>query len=190
MRTKKFAAGSLPIKKTTRLIMITLFISFVSLIVANSGIAANTAKKSKVLAKIDKIKITQADFDAYLDMFDAKSKYRPTTPAARTKLLNHLINRILLIEEARKSGYFEDEELKKHSSLSSTELETMVLRKLLIDKISRPATIADPAVNIYLETHPDLTFKQAQKKLIGERQQQLYDKLMQKLRKERKIVIF
>ncbi len=176
-------------KKTTQLIMITLLISFMCLIVANSGIAANTTKKSKVLANIDQIKITQADFDAYLNMFDAKSKYRPTTPAARTKLLNHLIDRILLLEEARKSGYFEDEELKKHGSLNRAERETMVLRKLLIDRISKPATIADPTVNIYLESHPDLTFKQAQKKLTGERQQQLYEKLMQKLRKGHKIVI-
>jgi len=176
-------------KKTTRLIMITFFISFGLLIAANSGIAANSAKKSKVLAKIDKIKITQADFDAYLSMFEAKSKYRPTTPAARTKLLNHMIDRILLLEEARKSGYFEDEELKKHGSLSKAERETMVLRKLLIDRIAKPATIADPTVTIYREKHPDLTFKQAQKKLIGERQQQLYEKLREKIRKGRKIVI-
>ena len=175
-------------KKTTRLIMITLFISFVSLVMVNPGIAAN-AKKSKVLAKIDKIEITQADFDTYLNMFDAKSKYRPTTPAARAKLLNHLIDRMLLLEEARKSGYFKDEELRKHGSLSSAERETMVLRKLLIDRISRPATIADPTVTLYLEDHPDLTFKQAQEKLTRERQLQLYKKLIQKLRKGRKIVI-
>jgi hypothetical protein len=177
-------------KKTTGLLILTLIISCVSLFIPGSSAAAASESKPKVLATIDKTKITQTDFDNYLDMFDTKSSYRPTTPAARTKLLNHLIDRMLLIEEARKSGYFEDDELKKHSSLNRTEHETMVLRKLLIDRISRPATVADPTVNIYLETHPDLTFKQAQEKLIGKRQHQLYKKLMQKLRKGRKITIY
>ena len=147
-------------------------------------------KSSEVLAEIDNQTITKADFTAYLGLFKNQSKYQPTTAPAREKLLNNLIDRTLLLEEARKQGYFNAPELKKHGSLNSIEHETIVLRQLLTDRVSRPATVDDATVNTYLETHANLTFKQAREKLTSQRQQQLFKELMQELKKERSITIY
>ena len=174
-------------KKATGRVLIILFVSLVFCL--SAGIGETEETSSKVLATIDEIKITQADFEAYLDLFKDQSKYRPTTPAAREKLLNNLIERTLLLDEAKKKGYFEADDLKKHGSLNSRERETMVLRQFLTDRVSRPATIDDSTVKNYLETHPGLTFEQAQEKLTSERQLEIYKELMQELKRDREITI-
>ncbi len=171
-------------KVFTKIFAISLLVAFIFLLPAGAE-----SKNSDVLAEIDQQKITKADFTAYLCLFKDQGKYQPTTVAARKKLLNNLINRTLLLEEARKQGYFEAPELKTHGSLNSTEHETIVLRKFLTDRVSRPTTIDDKTVNTYLETHTKLTFKQAQEKLTSKRQLQLFQELMQNLKKERTIII-
>ncbi|MEA3333062.1 MAG: SurA N-terminal domain-containing protein [Pseudomonadota bacterium] len=171
-------------KVFTKIIAIFLLVAFIFLLPAGAE-----SKGSEVLAEIDNQKITKSDFTAYLNLFKDQSKYKATTVAARKKLLNNLIDRTLLLEEARKQGYFEAPELKKHGSLNSIEHETIVLRKLLTDRISRPATIDDKTVNTYLKTHTNLTFEQAQEKLTSERQLLLFQELMQNLKKERTIII-
>ena len=171
-------------KVFTKIAAIFLLVTFIFILPAGAETTG-----SEVLAEIDNQKITKADFTAYLGLFKDQDKYQPTTTAAREKLLNNLIDRTLLLEEARKQGYFEAPELKKHGSLNSTEHETIVLRKLLTDRISRPATIDDATVNTYLKTHAHLTFEQAQEKLTSKRQLQLFQELMQNLKKERTIII-
>ena len=171
-------------KTFIKIITISLLVTFIFLLPAGAE-----TKKSEVLAEIDSQKITKADFTAYLNLFNDQTKYQASTAAAREKLLNNLIDRTLLLEEARKQGYFEAPELKKHGSLNSTEHETIVLRQLLTDRVSRPATIDDKTVNAYLENHSNLTFKQAQEKLTRKRQLELFQELMQSLKKERKIII-
>ena len=171
-------------KISTKIVVLSLFAFLIFILPARAE-----PKSPEILAKIDNQTITKADFTAYLSLFKDQSKYQPTTSAARGKLLNNLIDRTLLLEEARKQGYFEAPELKKHGSLNSIEHETIVLRQLLTDRISRPATIDDATVNTYLTTHPNLTFKQAQEKLTSERQQKLFHKLMQNLKKDRTILI-
>ncbi len=168
----------------TKIVAISLLIAFIFLPPAGAE-----TKDSEVLAKIDDQKITKADFTAYLSLFKDNGQYQAVTAAAREKLLNNLIDRTLLLEEARKQGYFNAPELKKHGSLNSIEHETIVLRQLLTDRISRPATIDDNTVNTYLKTHTNLTFEQALEKLTSERQLQLFQTLMQNLKKERTIII-
>ena len=171
-------------KVFTKIVAISLLVAFIFILPAGAE-----TKGSEVMAEIDSQKITKADFTAYLGLFKDQGKYQPTTAAAREKLLNNLIDRTLLLEEARKKGYFNAPELKKHGSLNSTEHETIVLRQLLTDRISRPATINDATVNTYLKTHTNLTFEQAQEKLTSKRQLQLFQELMQSLKKERTIII-
>lgn len=179
-----FIGSGKEMKVFTKIVAIFLLLASAFLLPAGAE-----SKNSEVLAEIDQQKITKADFSAYLGLFKDQDKYQATTAAARGKLLNNLIDRTLLLEEARKQGYFEAPELKKHGSLNSIEHETIVLRKLLTDRISRPATIDDATVNTYLKTHSNLTFEQAQEKLTSERQLQLFQELMQNLKKERTIII-
>ena len=147
-------------------------------------------KETEILATIDQQQITRKDFNKYLKLFKNPGSCSQSDPETREKHLKNLIDRTLLLEEARKQGYFKAPELKKHGSLNSTEHETIVLRQLLTDRISRPATVDNNTVNHYLETHPNLTFKQAQEKLTSERQQQLFRKLMHDLKKDRTIIVY
>ncbi len=155
-----------------------------------SNVAAGfELRENEILATIDQQQITLVDFNKYLELFKNPGNFCQSDLETRKKHLDNLINRTLLLEEARAKGYFKAPELKKHGSLNSSEHETIVLRQFLTDKVSRPATIDDATVNTYLTTHPNLKFKQAQEKLTSERQQKLFKELMQELKKERTIII-
>jgi len=156
---------------------------------AEQTAATSSAPTSLLLAEIDEHKITGADLNQYLALFKNNDQSHSASPALRERQVNNLINRILLLEEARKQGYFKDEDLKKHGSLDKREHETIVLRKFLTDKISRPATINDAELKTYQETHSQLSPEQARERLTAERQLQIFQKLMQDLRKGHKIVI-
>ncbi|MCD6430571.1 MAG: SurA N-terminal domain-containing protein, partial [Deltaproteobacteria bacterium] len=137
-----------------------LLLLFITLL---SNVAAGfELRENEILATIDQQQITRDGFNKYLELFKNPGNFSQSDLKTRKKHLENLINRTLLLEEARKQGYFEDPELKKHGSLNSIEHETIVLRQLLTDRISRPATIDNATVNTYLETHANLTFKQAQ----------------------------
>jgi len=150
---------------------------------------AKVAPENILLAEIDEHSITGADFNRYLALFKNGDQKHSGTPALRERQLNNLINRILLLDEADKQGYFKDDKLKKHSSLNTSEHETIVLRQFLTDKISRPATINDADLNTYLKTHPQINPEQAREQLTSKRQQQLFQKMMHDLKKEHNIVI-
>jgi len=151
--------------------------------------AAAVAPENILLAEIDEQKITGADFNQYLALFKNNDQGHSESPARRERQIKNLINRILLLEEARKQDYFKDEELKKHGSLDPSEHETIVLRQFLTDKISRPATIDEAQINTFLKENPHISHEQAQEQLTSKRQQQLFQKLMHNLKKEHKIVI-
>ncbi len=151
--------------------------------------SAEVAPENILLAEIDENNITGADFNRYLALFKNGDQKHSGTPALRERQIKNLINRILLLDEAAKLGYFKDDKLKKHSSLNTSEHETIVLRQFLTDKISRPATINDADLNTYLETHPQIEPEQAREQLTSKRQQQLFQKMMHDLKKEHNIVI-
>jgi len=151
--------------------------------------ATSSAPATLLLAEIDERKITGTDFNQYLALFKNNDQNHSAGPALRVRQINNLINRTLLLKEARKQGYFKDEELKKHGSLDPSEHETIVLRQFLTDKISRPATINDAELKTYLETHSQLSPEQARERLTAERQLQLFQQLMQDLKKGHQIVI-
>ena len=147
------------------------------------------ASENLLLAKIDQQEITGADYNRYLKLFNYSGHDQPVNPAIRELQIKNLINRILLLKEARQQGYFEDKELEKHGSLNQSERETMVLRKFLTDKVSRPATIAEDELNTYLKDHPNYSAEAAREELTTGRQQQLFLKLMHDLKDGHHIVI-
>jgi len=150
---------------------------------------AISAPATLLLAEIDEHKITGTDFNQYLALFKNNDQSHAASPALRERQINNLINRTLLLEEARREGYFKDEDLKKHGSLNQSEHETIVLRHFLTDKISRPATIDEAELKTYQEAHSQLSPEQARERLTAEHQLQLFQKLMQDLRKGHQIVI-
>jgi len=89
-----------------------------------------TGNDQNVLATLDGKPVTSGDFQNYLKLFDNDPRFRPDTPEARKKLLEHLIDRTILLQYAKKHGYFELKELQRHSSLNQQEKETIILRQL------------------------------------------------------------
>ncbi|MBW1646036.1 MAG: hypothetical protein JRJ56_06895 [Deltaproteobacteria bacterium] len=166
-----------------------------ALLLAFSGWSGNSLAApaghdaDKVLATIDDRPLTEADFAAYLKLFAGDPRFRADTPAARKKMLQHLIDRTLLLEYARKKGYDRQETLKKHGSLSQQEKETIILRQLLNDEISAKVKVDEKAIASYHRQHPRLTAPQAREQWTSERQQELFRTLMGKLRRQHRIVI-
>jgi len=150
---------------------------------------AATIPAKIVLATIDSQAVTGADLQAYLALFQGQESRLPEGIEARNKLLDHLLDRKLLLIAAAKAGYDKLDELKKHGSLGPTEKETLILRAYLTDKISRPATPDEAAVAAWRKEHPNLNVKEAREKLAAKNQKKLFRQLMTKLRKEHKIVI-
>ena len=190
-----------------RLKKILLFILlpfFLSLLFTACDSGSTPAKKSRattpkstaaaipdqlLLAEIDGRPVTGTDLKKYLGLFKESEMVWPAKPETREKLINHLIDRELLLEAARKQGYFKIDELKKHGHLQPSECETIALRAFLNDKIARPATPDQAAITNYRKQHPDLSAKQAREKLASARQIELFKNLMASLKKEHKIVI-
>ena len=112
------------------------------------------ASQGKVLAEIDGKKIMQKDFDAYLALFKGNSRYLPKTLEDKKRLLHHLIDRAILLEAARKEGYFKQDTLKKHPSFNQVEKETFVLRAYLMDHVSGKITVTSSEIAAFKKNPP------------------------------------
>ena len=156
---------------------------------AASKTAAATIPDQVLLAEIDGQPVTGADLKEYLGLFKGEQARLPEKLENRLQLVQHLVDRKLLLEAAEKAGYAKLDELKKHGSLNPSERETIILRAFLTDKISRPATPDDAELAAYREKHPGLDPKKAREALAAAKQKQLFRQLMAELRKGRKIVI-
>lgn len=146
--------------------------------------------EQKVLATIDGKTITSSEFQNYLQLFDNNPKYRPDTAEARKKLLEHLIDRTLLLEYAKKHDYLKLKELQRHKSLSQQEKDTLILRQLLTDKISNQVECSQAEIETYQKNNPQLNAKLAREQLTSQKQQALFKKFMDQLKKEHTIIIY
>ena len=167
---------------------ISLFFLFLAIIILNLP-GKVIAAKQKVLATIDGQAITSSDFQNYLKLFDNDPRFRPDTAEARKKLLEHLINRTILIQYAKEQGYFERQELQKHQSLDQQEKDTIALRQLLTDKISNQVHCSEDEIKTYQKAHPQLSTKLAKEQLTSQKQQKLFKTFIDQLKKEHTIII-
>jgi len=146
--------------------------------------------KNRVLAEIDGKAITSKDFASYLNLFKGDPTYQPKSRKDKERMLNHLIDRILLLEAAKKEGYDKKDILIKHPTLSPVERETFILRSYLMDHISRKVSVSPEAISAYRLHHPRLTEEEARERLIALQQKKLFKELMRRLRQGRSIRIF
>lgn len=143
----------------------------------------------QALATIDGQPITSSDFQKYLKLFADDSRYRPETPAARTKLLGHLIDRTILLQYAKEHDYLKLKELQNHQSLNQQEKDTIILRQLLTDKISNQVHCSEAEIEAYRKGHPKLSPRLAKEQLTSQKQQELFKAFMGQLKKEHAIII-
>lgn len=167
---------------------ISLLFLFLAIIILNLP-GKVMAAKQKVLAAIDGQAITSSDFQNYLKLFDNDPRFRPDTAEARKKLLEHLIDRTILLQYAKEHGYLKLKELQKHKSLNQQEKDTIILRQLLTDKISNQVNCSEDEIKTYQKAHPQLSAKLAKERLTSQKQQALFKTFMDQLKKEHTIII-
>jgi hypothetical protein len=143
----------------------------------------------QVMATIDGQPVTSTDFQTYLKLFDNNSKFRPDTAEAKKKLLEHLINRTILLQYAKDHDYLKLKELQKHKSLNQQEKDTIILRQLLTDKISNQVKCPQDEIAAYQKANPKLSPKLAKEQLISQKQQTLFKTFMDQQKKEHTIII-
>ncbi|NIA19563.1 MAG: hypothetical protein GWP07_03900 [Xanthomonadaceae bacterium] len=168
---------------------ISLLFIFLAIIILNLP-GKVMAVKQKTLATIDGQAITSSDFQNYLKLFDNDPKFRPDTAEAKKKLLEHLIDRTILLQYAKKHDYLKLKELQKHQSLNQQEKDTIVLRQLLTDKISNQVNCPQDEIEAYQKANPHLSPKLAKERLTSQKQQKLFKTFMDRLKKEHAIIIY
>lgn len=149
-----------------------------------------SAGEQQPLAAIDGQPITGKDFQDYLKLFDNDPRFRSDTPEARKKLLEHLIDRTILLQYAKKHDYLKLKELKTHKSLNQQEKDTIILRQLLTDKISSQAHCSEAEIEAYRKDHPKLSAELAKEQLTSQKQQELYKAFMGQRKKEHTIIVY
>ena len=148
------------------------------------------ARSETTLARIDEARITVDDFDNYLKLFPGESTFAQCDDKTRGIHLENLINRRLLLEEARRLSYFEAPESKSHSRLDQGEKEAFALRKLLSEKIVKPGTASREAIERYQAEHAADSYAVAETELNHRLRRQLFDDLILQLRKTNSIEIY
>ena len=149
-----------------------------------------TGNDQPILATIDCKPITTTDFQNYLKLFDSKPRFRPDSPEAREKLLEHLIDRTILLQYAKEHDYLKLKELQRHKSLNQQEKDTIILRQLLTDKISNQVSCSQDEIEAYQKANSKLSPKLAKERLTSQKQQKLFKTFMDRLKKEHTIIIY
>lgn len=143
-----------------------------------------------VLARVGETCLTRSDLDDYLELFRHAGTYAECDFPSRRQYLENLINRYLLLEEARRQKYFTAPDLKKHAHLDQREKETFVLRQFLGDHISRPGSATPEQVTAYQAEHPGMNRAAAEEKLNRELRLKLFNELITRLRARETILIY
>ena len=179
---------------------------FLSIIMSLSFLYASVAKKEDksnklsvksndkiIVAKIDNLNITYQDYLDFLDLFNKK----PSTNEEKLKMLNHLIERTLIIEDAKEKGYFGrktmKENIKKHRFLEKKDNSyqtTIILRQYFIENISKKVNVTTLDIDNYVKKHKNIDRATARDYIALEKEKKLYKKLIEKLKKGKKIVIY
>ncbi len=107
-------------------------------------------KKEKVLARVNGEPITEKDFSEALEVLPPQLRaVVQSNPDMKKKFLENLINQKLLLQQMRKEGVKEDEEIKRKVRQYR---EALLLKKYVDEKLSN-IKVTDEEVKEYYEKH-------------------------------------
>jgi len=136
--------------KKTLLLAAALIAVFGLLVTAcneESSGGASYTDNSPVLATVNGSKVTVDDFKADMASLPPYVAQTLSNPQVRDKFLDNLIDRKLLIQEARKEGLDKDPEIQKKISMF---VDSLLLQKVLGDELSK-ATVSDKDAREYFD---------------------------------------
>jgi peptidyl-prolyl cis-trans isomerase C len=187
--------------------------SLLAVAVAVTG--CNKGSDSTVLARVNRTKITAADFKRQLEDLQPQMQQAVVSdPKARKEFLEDLIGIEVVLQEARRQGLDKDPEFKKRQEMLKKELEKRIqddarnelfnglLKKELADKLSKVTPPTDQEVRDYYNKNiekmrtPDgtkLSFKDVQpqlkQRMLAEKQRDLYLEYAKGLKAKAKVTV-
>jgi peptidyl-prolyl cis-trans isomerase C len=195
--------------------LIKLTVVMLTFAVAVATTSCSKGSDSTVLARVNRSSITVSDFKKQLEELDPRMQQAVTTdPKARKEFLEDLIGIEVVLQEARRQGMDKDAEFKKRQELlrskmeqrlqeeAKNELFTNLLKKELADKMSKLPMPTDKEVQDFYDKNRDKMYNEAGKKLslkevepqikrrlIQEKQRELYLEYAKSLRAKAKVSI-
>jgi len=151
-----------------------------------------------VVATIDGSPIYLSYYEEFVNLF----KKKPVTIEDKLKMLNNLINRRILIEDAREKGYFNRKETKKNfkkhkfldkSNKNKTYEETIVLREYFIENVSKKVKVSKKEIEDFIAKHKgykSINKVDAKDMIAFGKEKKVFAELLKNLRANKKIVIF
>ncbi len=175
----------------------------------------NKGGDSTVLARVNRSKITAADFKKQLEDLQPQMQQAVVSdPKARKEFLEDLIGIEVVLQEAKKQGLDKDPEFKKRQDMLKKEMEKRIqddarnelfnslLKKELADKLNKVAPPTDQEVRDYYAKNQDkmrtpdgkkLSFKevepQLKRRMLAEKQRDLYLEYAKALRAKATITV-
>lgn len=175
----------------------------------------NKGSDSAVLARVNRTKITAADFKRQLeDLQPQMQEAVGKDPKARKEFLEDLIGIEVVLQEARRQGLDKDPEFKKRQEMLRKEMERRIqddarnelfnslLKKELADKLNKITPPTDQEVRSYYNKNQDkmrtpdgrkLSFKdvepQLKQRMLAEKQRDLYLDYAKQLKEKAKITM-
>ena len=142
----------------------------------------STVSFAKVLATVDGDKITDKMVNMYADAFKGG--------ADKKIILDTLINRAVIIKEAKKEKYFEKIKKQLKHKVQNEVLTGIVIREYLKDNVLKKITVSDSEVQQVMAHNKKMDRKTAKNQLIMMKAQKNFEDLLKKLRAKHKIKTF
>ncbi|OMH40918.1 peptidylprolyl isomerase [Desulfurobacterium indicum] len=154
--------------------------------------------KSKIIAKVDNVTITQQDLNNLLDSLP--TQYDKNDPKVRKELIKFLIDQEILVQEARREGIDKDPKVKKQIENTIKQiLATALLNKKIPESKIK---VTDKELKAFYEKHKNelkgldgkpVPFDQIKNflkaQLIKQKQQQAVEEYINSIKKNHKIEI-
>lgn len=192
-----------------------LVIVALTLALSISLFGCNKGADSAVLARVNRAKITAADFKRQLeDLAPQMQQAVASDPKARKEFLEDLIGIELVLQEARRQGLDKDAEFQKRQETMKKEMErriqedaknelfNVLLKKELADQLKKLPAPTDKEVRDYYTKNQDkmrtadgkkLALKdvepQLKRRILAERQRDLYLEYAKGLKAKAKITV-
>ncbi|HUJ17193.1 MAG TPA: SurA N-terminal domain-containing protein [Nitrospirota bacterium] len=181
-----------------------------------AGTGCSKGPDSAVIARVNRAKITAADFKRQIEGLDnfQMEQSVASDPKSRKEFLDDLIGIEVVLQEARRQGLDKDPDFKKRQEMLKKEMERRVqddyrnelfnslLKKELSDKLNKVAQPTDDEVKDYYNKNADkmrtpdgkkLAFKdvepQLKRRLLAEKQRDLYLEYAKALRAKATITV-
>jgi len=125
---------------------------FISIFVILCFFSCTKKENGKILATIDKDKITMEEFNRELDKIPMNMKMAVATESGKKSFLDNLIIKTLLLREASKNKIEDEKEFQSRLLDIKTQL---LIESLLKKKITSDAQLSDEDIKKYYETNKD-----------------------------------